>query len=118
MHLGPCMSLTCTHPHGTDLLYVVEGILDVGFIDTTNKLFTKTLQAGDLFVFPEGLVHYQINYGKDYTVKAVAMFSSSNPGLVRLPDTLFKSGILRKVLEKAFGVGAHTIDHLQDATVN
>ena len=42
-------------------LFLLDGALEVGFVDTTNKLFTQTLQAGDMFVFPKGLVHYQIN---------------------------------------------------------
>ncbi|KAJ6927664.1 germin-like protein 9-3 [Populus alba x Populus x berolinensis] len=35
--------------------------LQVGFVDTTNKLFTQTLQAGDMFIVPKGLVHFQYN---------------------------------------------------------
>ena len=47
-----------THPHSAELLFLLDGALEVGFVDTTNKLFTQTLQAGDMFVFPKGLVHY------------------------------------------------------------
>jgi hypothetical protein len=36
-------------------------ILEVGFIDTTNRLFNQTLWIGDTFMFPEGLVHFQYN---------------------------------------------------------
>lgn len=28
------------HPHSAELLFLVEGTLQVGFVDTTNKLFT------------------------------------------------------------------------------
>jgi quercetin dioxygenase-like cupin family protein len=105
-----------THPRGTELLLVLSGTLDVGLIDTTNKLFTMTLYAGDSFVFPKGLVHFQINNGKS-DVTAVAAFSSSNPGLVRLPNTLFKSNIDNNVLAKAFGVSVDVITQLKSATV-
>ncbi|KAM7273138.1 hypothetical protein ACFE04_027802 [Oxalis oulophora] len=33
------------------LLLVIHGSLQVGFVDTTNKLFTWTLQLADVFVF-------------------------------------------------------------------
>ena len=46
------------HPRASELLFVVEGTLQVGFVDTTNKLFTQTLLTGDIFVFPKGLVHF------------------------------------------------------------
>ncbi|CAM6128050.1 unnamed protein product [Calypogeia fissa] len=105
-----------THPRGTELLYVIEGSLFVGVVDTTNKLFSQTLYAGDLFVFPKGLVHFQINYG-GATVKAIASFSSSNPGLVRLPNALFKSGIPDNVLATGFGVSTMAIMDLKNATV-
>jgi quercetin dioxygenase-like cupin family protein len=105
-----------THPRGTELLLVAQGTLDVGLVDTTNKLFTQTLQAGDSFVFPKGLVHFQINNGNQDTV-AVAAFSSSNPGLVHLPNTLFKSNINDDILAKAFGVTIDVIKQLKKATV-
>jgi quercetin dioxygenase-like cupin family protein len=106
-----------THPRGTELLLVLQGPLDVGLIDTTNKLFVQTLQTGDSFVFPKGLVHFQINNG-NAEASAVAAFSSSNPGLVRLPNTLFKSNIDNNVLAKAFGVSVDVITQLKSATVN
>ncbi|CAM6081589.1 unnamed protein product [Calypogeia fissa] len=106
-----------THPRGTELLYVIDGALLVGLVDTTDKLFTQTLLAGDLFVFPKGLVHFQINYGS-VPVTAYAGFSSSNPGLVRLPNALFKSGIPDTVLATGFGVSTMVIDDLINATVS
>jgi quercetin dioxygenase-like cupin family protein len=107
-----------THPRGTELLLVVQGPLDVGLIDTTNKLFTQTLETGDSFVFPKGLVHFQINNGNSELVTAIAAFSSSNPGLVRLPNTLFKSNIDNNVLAMGFGVSVDVINQLKNATVN
>ncbi|KAJ6927665.1 hypothetical protein NC651_011638 [Populus alba x Populus x berolinensis] len=50
-----------THPRSAELLFLVDGSLQVGFVDTTNKLFTQTLQAGDMFIVPKGLVHFQYN---------------------------------------------------------
>ncbi|KAG6555886.1 hypothetical protein Mapa_002528 [Marchantia paleacea] len=97
-----------THPRGTELLFILEGTLDVGLLDTKDKLFTQTLKTGDLFVFPKSLVHFQINR-KHETVTALASFSSSNPGTVRLPNNLFKSNIADDVLQKSFGVNQYAI---------
>ncbi|KAL3689441.1 hypothetical protein R1sor_015750 [Riccia sorocarpa] len=44
-----------THPRGTETLFIIEGCLEVGLIDTTAPvpvLFTQTLQKDDIFVFP------------------------------------------------------------------
>ncbi|MCL7042867.1 hypothetical protein MKW94_029023 [Papaver nudicaule] len=38
-----------THPRSAELLFLTEGSsLDIGFVDTTNMLFTQTLQEGDI----------------------------------------------------------------------
>lgn len=101
-----------THPRGTEVLLVLEGELSVGLVDTTNKLFTKTLYQGDVFVFPKGLVHYQINMSSRPACVYVA-FSSSNPGTVSIPVTLFGSGIPDNVHTAAFKVNNQVVDKLQ-----
>ncbi|KAK4400526.1 Germin-like protein 12-2 [Sesamum angolense] len=57
-----------THLSATEILVVIEGTLYVGFMTSNpanlnmkNKLFTKTLCPGDVFVFLEGLIHFQFN---------------------------------------------------------
>ena len=46
-----------THPRATEILTVLEGSLEVGFVTSNpqNRLITKVLQKGDVFVFPIGL---------------------------------------------------------------
>ncbi|CAL5431178.1 unnamed protein product [Camellia sinensis] len=72
-----------THPRGTEILVVLEGILYVGFVtsNSENRLFTKVLYLGDVFVFPEGLIHFQFNEGKANAV-AISGLSSQNPGVI------------------------------------
>lgn len=101
-----------THPRGTELLVLRTGVLTVGLVDSTNKLFTQVLQPNDVFVFPRGLVHFQINLGKK-TAVAYAAFSSSNPGTISLPGNLFGSGIADNVLQTAFKVSEKVVDALQ-----
>ncbi|KAB1206455.1 Germin-like protein subfamily 1 member 13 [Morella rubra] len=52
-----------THPRATEIIVVLEGTLYVGFVtsNTNNRLFTKVLKKGDVFVFPIGLIHFQWN---------------------------------------------------------
>ncbi|ERN01876.1 hypothetical protein AMTRI_Chr06g175400 [Amborella trichopoda] len=49
-----------THPRGTEIITVLEGTLYVGFVTSNpeNRLISKTLNKGDVFVFPEGLIHF------------------------------------------------------------
>jgi oxalate decarboxylase/phosphoglucose isomerase-like protein (cupin superfamily) len=70
-----------THPEASELLFVVEGTLSAGFISAdANKAYVKALGKGDLFVFPQGLLHFQYNIGNS-TAVAFAAYSSPNPGL-------------------------------------
>ncbi|KAG6555397.1 hypothetical protein Mapa_002623 [Marchantia paleacea] len=104
------------HPRASEIVFVVEGNLDVGFVDTTDKLRTQSLKQGDLFVIPRGLVHFQINRGA-VTAKAFNTFSSSNAGISRMSSALFGSNepISDDILQKSFGVSASTIKTLKDA---
>ncbi|KAL8477314.1 hypothetical protein ACS0TY_029567 [Phlomoides rotata] len=110
-----------THPRATEILVVIEGTLYVGFVtsnpaDATqkNKLFTKTLHPGDVFVFPEGLIHFQFNIGKTDAV-AFAGLSSQNPGVITIANAVFGSDppINPDVLTRAFQVEKNVVDKLQ-----
>ncbi|KAL2536380.1 Germin-like protein 9-3 [Forsythia ovata] len=96
-----------------ELLFVVEGSLEVGFVDTTNKLFTQTLQYGDIFVFPKGLVHYQYNANPKEPAIAVSAFGSASAGTASLPTTLFATGVDDTVLAKSFKTDVTTIQKLK-----
>ncbi|XP_023922652.1 putative germin-like protein 9-2 [Quercus suber] len=95
-----------TRVRATGLIFLLQGTLQVGLIDTTNKLYTQTLQAGDMFVFPKGLVHYQYNPDAQTPAIAIAAFGSSNPGS---PKTLFNTNIDDIFLAKPFKRNVATI---------
>ena len=104
-----------THPRGTELLVVIEGTLLVGFVTSNpNKLFTKVLNKGDVFVFPIGLIHFQFNVGKTNAV-AFAGLSSQNPGLITIANAVFGSNppINPDVLAKAFQLDKNVVEYLQ-----
>nr|XP_027061364.1 germin-like protein subfamily 1 member 14 [Coffea arabica] len=109
-----------THPRATEVLFVLEGTLLVGFVTSNpgmnmkNKLFTKVLNPGDVFVFPQGLIHFQFNQGKTDAV-AFAGFGSQNPGVITIANAVVGSDppISPDVLTKAFQVGNDAIKKLQ-----
>ncbi|KAJ1253628.1 hypothetical protein BS78_K220100 [Paspalum vaginatum] len=105
-----------THPRATEILTVLEGTLYVGFVTSNpNKLFAKVLNKGDVFVFPEGLIHFQFNPVHDKPAVALAALSSQNPGVITIANAVFgsKPPISDDVLAKAFQVEKGTIDWLQ-----
>ncbi|XP_022151689.1 germin-like protein subfamily 1 member 17 [Momordica charantia] len=104
-----------THPRATEILVVIEGTLLVGFVTSNpNKLFTKVLHKGDVFVFPIGLIHFQFNVGHGPAL-AFAGLSSQNPGVITIANAVFGSDppISLDVLMKAFQVDKKVIDALQ-----
>ncbi|KAK4490617.1 hypothetical protein RD792_001305 [Penstemon davidsonii] len=107
-----------THPRATEILVVLEGTLFVGFVTSNpgNKLFTKYLNPGDVFVFPEGLIHFQLNVGKTNAI-AFAGLSSQNPGVITIAKAVFGSEptIDPNVLAMAFQVEKNMIDSLLQA---
>ncbi|CAK7341291.1 unnamed protein product [Dovyalis caffra] len=105
-----------THPRATEILTVLEGTLYVGFVTSNpdNRLISKVLNPGDVFVFPVGLIHFQFNVGKTKAV-AIAALSSQNPGVITIANAVFGSNppIRSDVLAKAFQVDKNIVDHLQ-----
>ncbi|KAF0895756.1 hypothetical protein E2562_014365 [Oryza meyeriana var. granulata] len=104
------------HPRASEILTVLEGSLYVGFVTSNpeNKLFAKVLNKGDVFVFPQGLIHFQFNYGTKDAV-ALAALSSQNPGVITIANTVFgsKPSISDDVLAKAFQVDKKIVDRIQ-----
>nr|XP_009401965.1 PREDICTED: germin-like protein 5-1 [Musa acuminata subsp. malaccensis] len=103
-----------THPRATEIVFVLEGTLDVGFITTANKLIAKTITKGDVFVFPRGLVHFQKN-NADVPAAALAAFNSQLPGTQSLAATLFAAtpSVPDHVLTKAFQIGTKEVEKIK-----
>eukprot|EP00261_Vitis_vinifera_P026865 XP_010660483.1 PREDICTED: germin-like protein 8-2 [Vitis vinifera] len=79
-----------------------------------NRLISKVLYKGDVFVFPEDLIHFQLNVEKTKAV-AIAALSSQNPGVITIANAVFgsKPAISADVLTKAFQVDKKVVDYLQ-----
>ncbi|CAO2162209.1 unnamed protein product [Urochloa humidicola] len=103
-----------THPRATEIIFVLEGTLEVGFITTANKLFAKTVSKGDVFVFPRGLVHFQQNRGHG-PAAVVAAFNSQLQGTQAIATTLFGASppVSSDVLAKAFRIDNKEVDAIK-----
>ena len=77
-----------THPHASEVLLVTQGQLCAGFISSSNSVYYKTLQKGDIMVFPKGLLHFQLNAGKSIAM-FFAGFNNEDPGLQITDFALF-----------------------------
>ncbi|KAI4301639.1 hypothetical protein L6164_034898 [Bauhinia variegata] len=103
-----------THPRATEIVFVLEGELDVGFITTANVLISKSIKKGEIFVFPKGLVHFQKNNGGG-PATVIAAFNSQLPGTQSIATTLFAAtpDVPDNVLTKAFQVGTKEVQKIK-----
>ncbi|KAI5572125.1 hypothetical protein BDE02_11G141600 [Populus trichocarpa] len=104
------------HPRASEILTVLEGSLLVGFVSSfpENRLFSKVLEQGDVFVFPIGLAHFLSNVGNG-TAAAVASLNSQNPGFIAIPSNIFGTNppIGDDVLAKAYNVDKSIVEKLR-----
>uniref|UniRef100_A0A0D9UZ28 Germin-like protein n=1 Tax=Leersia perrieri TaxID=77586 RepID=A0A0D9UZ28_9ORYZ len=103
-----------THPRATELVFVLYGDLDVGFVTTSNKLVSKTISQGDVFVFPRGLVHFQRNIG-DKPAAVISAFNSQLPGTQSVAVSLFGASpeLPDEVLATAFQIDGEEVDKIK-----
>lgn len=96
------------HLHATDMLFVLQGELYVGFITTSNKLISKVVKAGEVFIFPRGLAHFQKNMSK-YLAAVLAAFNSQLPGTQQFAA----APVPNDVLAKAFNIDQHNVEKIR-----
>ncbi|XP_010475908.1 PREDICTED: germin-like protein subfamily 1 member 1 [Camelina sativa] len=91
------------HPRASEVTVCLDGVLLVGFVDTSGRVFTQELHPGETFVFPKGLVHFLYNIDTVSSALAVSGLSSQNPGtqIVSLSSFISKSPIPEEVLKSA-----------------
>ncbi|KAG6640573.1 germin-like protein subfamily 3 member 2 [Carya illinoinensis] len=100
------------HPRATEISYVVRGSVYSGFVDSGNRVFARTIEEGEVMVFPRGLVHFQMNVG-DKPATIFGSFNSQNPGSQKIPAAIFGSGIDEELLEKTFGLSPKEIGRMR-----
>lgn len=102
------------HPRATEIVFVLAGQLDVGFITTANVLYSKTIKKGEIFTFPKGLIHFQKNNGK-VPASVIAAFNSQLPGTQQVAPTLFGATppVPDNVLTKGFQIGTKEVEKIK-----
>ncbi|KAH6812626.1 hypothetical protein C2S53_005927 [Perilla frutescens var. hirtella] len=106
-----------THPRATEVITVLEGTLYAGFMTSVadpNTLFARILYPGDIFVFPRGLLHFQINVGET-NASALVAFNSQNPGVVNIPAALFQlePPLSTEIIAKIFLIDESLAEYLR-----
>ncbi|KAG6555255.1 hypothetical protein Mapa_003297 [Marchantia paleacea] len=109
-----------THNLATEILYVLEGEIYTGFVTNnfgndptiSNKVYAKIVKKGEAFIFPRGLLHFQLNKGK-VPASSLNVLNSQNPGIQLMPSALFGSGIDREMLERSFFMNATQVAALE-----
>ncbi|KAH6781552.1 RmlC-like cupins superfamily protein [Perilla frutescens var. frutescens] len=103
-----------SHPRATESGIVIQGQLLVGLITTSGVFYAKNLIAGQMFVIPRGLLHFQLNVGNEKAL-IYSAFNSHMPGSVYVSVTLFGSrpSVPNDVLKKAFLVNESVIDQIK-----
>ncbi|PIA62367.1 hypothetical protein AQUCO_00200399v1 [Aquilegia coerulea] len=99
-----------SHPRATETGVIIKGELLVGFISTSNVFYSKVLKAGEMFVIPKGLVHFQQNVGSG-KAQTITAFNSQQPGVVVVSLALFAAQptIPNTVLAKTFQVDERVV---------
>jgi len=88
------------HTHRvSELILVIEGTIIAGFIAEDNTAYFKTLNKGDIMIFPASLLHFQVNVGK-YPALAFVSLNSANPGFQLTTTSLAANDLPTKVIEK------------------
>ncbi|BAT98299.1 Auxin-binding protein [Vigna angularis] len=100
-----------THPGATELLILAEGQITAGFM-TPFHLYSKTLKPGDVMVFPQGQLHFQVNSGNDKATAYLA-FSSANPGAQLLDLLLFGTSLPSDVIAQTTFLDVEQVNKLK-----
>ncbi|KAI9082488.1 hypothetical protein K1719_035357 [Acacia pycnantha] len=103
-----------THPRATEAVFVLEGELSVGFVTTSNKLISKKIKLGEIFVFPKGLLHFQKN-NADKPASLISAFNSQLPGTLSVAAALFTAtpAVPDGVLSQTFQIATKEVDAIK-----
>ncbi len=105
-----------THPFSSETLFVVQGSIYTGFISFDGVLYAETLQQGDIYIFPKGTLHFQINVGTGPAISFNSL-NSQSPGFLVAANQLLLSNIPAAVLESSLGISNATDLNLLEASV-
>ncbi|EFJ22461.1 hypothetical protein SELMODRAFT_105500 [Selaginella moellendorffii] len=106
------------HPCASKFIYITQGRLYTGFIDTANRAFvsSSTSPSGKVMILSRGLIHLQLNIGEG-PVSAFAVLNSEKPRFQTIAPSMLGIGVMEEVLQKAFWLDARTVNRLVEEFV-
>ncbi|XP_021854818.1 auxin-binding protein ABP19a [Spinacia oleracea] len=88
------------HSHrASELILVIEGTIIAGFIGSDNTPYYKTLNKGDIMIFPASLLHFQVNNGNSPALAFVSL-NSASPGFQTTTFALASNDLPTDVIQK------------------
>ncbi|KAJ6313342.1 hypothetical protein OIU77_014779 [Salix suchowensis] len=104
-----------SHPRASEVTICMKGTLLVGFVNTSNYLFTQLLRPGESFVFPKGLIHFLYNMESVGPAVAVSGLSSQFPGtqIASLAAFTSKPPIPDEVLKRSFQISNQDVARIR-----
>lgn len=88
------------HSHRvSEVIIVIEGTIIAGFIGSDNTAYYKTLNRGDIMIFPQTLLHFQVNIGDSPALAFVAL-NSASPGFQTTSFALAANDLPTDIIQK------------------
>ncbi|KAJ8422050.1 hypothetical protein Cgig2_004697 [Carnegiea gigantea] len=88
------------HTHRvSELIVVIEGTILASFIDSDNIAYFKTLNKGDVMIFPQSVLHFQANV-RDVPALAFVSLNSANPSFQLTSGSLFANNLPSSIVQK------------------
>ncbi|XP_021750288.1 auxin-binding protein ABP19a-like [Chenopodium quinoa] len=101
------------HAHRvSEVILVVEGTIIAGFIGSDNTAYYKTLNKGDIMIFPHSLLHFQVNVG-DSPALAFVSLNSANPGFQTTTVALAANDLPTDIIQKITLLDAEQVRKLK-----
>lgn len=101
------------HSHRvSELIIVIQGRIIAGFISSDTKVYYKTLKKGDIMIFPQSLLHFQVNVGKTPALAFVSL-NSARPNFQTTSTSLFGNDLPTNLIEKLTLLDAEQVKKLK-----
>lgn len=115
--IEPCaINLPHVHPRASEMLYVVEGRFQSGFLEENEgRLVLNNIKEGQTTFFPQGLIHFEQNLECKKSV-FLSSFNNEDPGVVTITNRLFQ--LPMQTLTSSFNNSEFVINKLKNSLVN
>ena len=96
----------------SELIVVIEGAILAGFIDSDNTTYFKTLNKGDIMIFPQSLLHFQVNVG-DVPALAFVSLNSASPGFQLTSGSLLANNLPSSIVQNITLIDEEQVNKLK-----